>query len=78
MPERAEELAVASKSNRKIVGIILAVVGVALLIWGYQMSDSIGNELTKTFTGASSNDVTYRYIAGAVCLAVGTFLFLQK
>lgn len=68
----------ADKNNMKIVAIILAVVGVALIIWGFQMSDSIGNELTKAVTGSSSNDVMYRYIAGAVCLAVGAFLFFKK
>ena len=68
----------ADKNSRKVVAIILAVVGGGLIIWGFQMSDSIGNELTKTFTGSSSNDVVYRYIAGAVCLAVGAFLFFKK
>jgi hypothetical protein len=68
----------ADKQNMKIVAIILAVVGVALIIWGYQMSGSVGNELTRTFTGSSSNDVVYRYVGGAACLAVGVFLFFKK
>ena len=68
----------ADKQNMKIIAIILAVVGIALIIWGFQMSDSVGNELTKTFTGSSSNDVMYRYIGGAACLAVGAFLFFKK
>ena len=68
----------ADKQNMKIIAIILAVVGIALIIWGFQMSDSVGNELTKTFTGSSSNDVVYRYIGGVACLAVGAFLFFKK
>ena len=68
----------ANKNNRKIVASFLAVVGGGLIIWGFQMSESIGNELTRAFTGSSSNDVVYRYIAGAVCLAVGAFLFFKK
>jgi len=66
------------KQASRIVGLVLAVVGVGLLIWGYQMSSSVGNELTKTFTGSSSNAVMYRYIGGAASLAAGSFLFFRK
>lgn len=68
----------ADRSNIKIAAVILAVVGVALIIWGFQMSGSFANEMSKTFTGSSTNEVAYRYIGGAVCLAVGAFLFFKK
>ena len=67
-----------SKQIAKVVGIVLAVVGVALLIWGYQMSQSFGSEITKTFTGAVPDEVMYRYIGGAAGLVVGLFLFFKK
>jgi hypothetical protein len=66
------------RQTSKVVGIILSVVGVALLIWGYQMSGSFGNEVTKTLTGSSTDAVMYRYIGGAVSLAVGLFMFFKK
>ena len=68
----------ASSQNIKIVSIVLIVIGIALLVWGFQMSDSIGNKLTESLTGASMDEVMYRYIGGAVCLAVGAYLFLKK
>jgi len=64
--------------SSRIVGLVLVVVGVGLLIWGYQMSSSVGNELTKTFTGSSSDAVMYRYIGGAASLAAGSFMFFRR
>jgi hypothetical protein len=66
------------KTIRKIVGIVLVVVGAGLLYTGYQMSQSFGNEIARAFTGASTDDVTYRYIAGAAGLLVGLFLLFKK
>lgn len=68
----------ASPQNMKILSIVLVVVGIALLVWGFQMSDSIGNQLTESVTGAAMDEVMYRYIGGAICLAVGAYLFLKK
>jgi hypothetical protein len=67
-----------SKQVAKALGIVLAVIGVGLLIWGYQMSDSVGNELSKTFTGSSTDGVMYRYIGGAASLLVGLFFLFRK
>ena len=68
----------ANKQNLKIVSIVLIVVGCALFVWGFQMSDSLGNKVSETLTGASSDAVMYRYIAGAASLAVGAYLFFRK
>lgn len=35
-----------SKSTMKIVGLVLIVTGIGLAFWGYQMSGSIGSQLT--------------------------------
>lgn len=62
----------------KLLGIILVVLGAALVIWGYNMSGSAANEVTRALTGSSTDAVMYRYIGGAVCLAAGLFLFVKK
>jgi uncharacterized protein YjeT (DUF2065 family) len=70
-----------SKSNLplpRILGIALLVIGAGLLWWGYRLSDSIGSQLTETISGSMPDEVMIRYIAGAVSLAVGIFLFLKK
>lgn len=63
--------------QKKILGIVLIVVGVSLAIWGFQMSDSVGNQVTQSLTGSSSDAVMYRYVGGAVSFAVGIYLFLK-
>jgi len=62
----------------KALSIVLIVVGIGALIWGFQMSDSLGNEVTETLTGSSTDAVMYRYILGAASLAAGLFLFFKK
>ena len=68
----------ASAKNMKLIGIVLIVVGAGLLIWGFQMADSIGNQLTESLTGSWSDAVMIRYIGGAASLAAGLYLFLKK
>ena len=62
----------------KLLSIILIVLGAALLIWGFQMSGSAGNEVSQALTGSSTDAVVYRYIGGAISLAAGLFLMLKK
>jgi len=67
-----------SALQKQLPAVILIVLGVALLIWGYQLSDGAANQISETLTGASTDDVMYRYISGAVCLVAGLFLFFRK
>jgi len=62
----------------KLLSIVLIVLGAALIIWGFQISGSAANEVARSLTGSSSDAVTYRYVAGAISLAAGAFLFLKK
>lgn len=63
--------------NSKILSIALIVLGIGLLIWGFQMSGSAGSEVTEALTGASPDAVMYRYIGGAISLAVGAYMFMK-
>ena len=62
----------------KLLSIILVVLGAALIIWGFQISGGAANEVSRSLTGSSTDAVMYRYIAGAVSLAAGAFLFFRK
>jgi hypothetical protein len=62
----------------KIIGIVLAVSGIGLAIWGYQLSGSVGSQITQAVTGSDTDKVMTLYIAGAVSLVVGIFLFIKK
>ncbi len=65
-------------STTKVVGIVLLVVGIGLVFWGYQMSGALGSQLTKTLTGSMPEAVMYRYIGGAACFFAGLFLTLKR
>ena len=62
----------------KLLSIVLIVLGAALVIWGFQLSGGAANEVTRALTGSSTDAVVYRYVAGAVSLAAGFFLFVTK
>ncbi|MDX1562402.1 MAG: DUF3185 family protein [Gammaproteobacteria bacterium] len=62
----------------RVLGIALLIIGAGLLWWGYQLSDSIGSQLTETISGSMPDEVMIRYIAGAASFAVGLFLSLKK
>jgi hypothetical protein len=62
----------------KIIGIVLAVLGIGLAIWGYQLSGSVGSQITQAVTGSDTDKVMTLYIAGAVSFVVGLYLFLKK
>ena len=62
----------------KLLAVVLVVLGIALIVWGYNMSGSAANEVTRALTGSSTDAVMYRYIGGAISVAAGLFLFLKK
>jgi len=67
-----------SRQNKKMIGLVLTVVGIGLAAWGYQMSGSIGSQLNQAFTGSHGDKVMTLYIAGAACIAAGLFMLSRK
>ena len=65
-------------ANNRIIGIVLAVVGVGLAFWGYRLSGGAGSQLSQAFTGSPADKVMTFYIGGAACFAAGLFLLLKK
>lgn len=66
-----------SGTTMKIVGIALVVLGIGLAIWGYQLSGSVGSQITQAVTGSDTDKVMTFYITGAVSFAVGIYLFVK-
>lgn len=64
-------------SNR-ILGIVLLVIGVILLFFGYNASQSLGDQLTETVTGKFTDETMWYIIAGAASVVVGAVLTLRK
>ncbi len=62
----------------KIFGVVLLVVGVLLLFFGYQASQSMGEQLAETFTGRFSDETMWYLIGGAAAVVAGALLALFK
>ena len=64
--------------NKKMIGVILLVLGVGLAFWGYQLSGSFGSQLTKAISGAHTDKVMMMYIGGAISVIAGLFILIKK
>ena len=67
-----------SGTTMKIIVIVLAVLGIGLAIWGYQLSGSVGSKITQAVTGSDTDKVMTFYITGAVSFIVGIYLFVKN
>lgn len=63
--------------NNKQLGIILLIVGVGLIFWGFSISDSLEGKLSSALSGSPGNKAMILYIAGAVCAALGLFKLIK-
>jgi uncharacterized membrane protein YidH (DUF202 family) len=57
--------------NSNAIGIVLIVIGLGLLFFGIQASDSFSSELSRFFQGAPSNKAIWLVIAGALATVAG-------
>ena len=58
---------------QKGIGVICLVVGVLLIVWGYNMAQSVGGRVTNLFTGSPGDKPMWLYIGGAVLGALGLY-----
>lgn len=59
---------------KRIGGLVLILAGIGVAYTGYQMSQSVGNQLSSTFSGSPTDSVMIRYIGGAILAAIGGVL----
>jgi len=62
----------------KLLGIILVVIGIILLVFGFNASQSLGDQVTETVTGRFTDETMWYIIGGAVAVVVGGFLALGR
>lgn len=65
-------------TNNKLVGIVLVVLGIALLYFGWQASQSLADQVTESFTGQFTDSTMWFIIGGAIALAAGGFMALRN
>lgn len=64
--------------SNKVIALALIVVGLGLAFWGFQMSESVGSQLTRAVSGSDTDKVMACYIGGAASVVVGLYLLLKK
>jgi uncharacterized membrane protein YidH (DUF202 family) len=57
--------------NNKIIGVVLIIAGVALAIWGYNIYDSVGSQVTRTFSGDAPIEAWAGMVGGVICVVIG-------
>ncbi|AFG37961.1 DUF3185 family protein [Spirochaeta africana] len=65
-------------STNKIIGVVLLAVGVVLLYFGYQASQSVSERVVEGLTGRFSDQTMYYFIGGAAAAVAGLFLAVFK
>lgn len=64
--------------TNKIVGLVLLVVGLILLYFGWQSSQSVGDQITETFTGRFTDSTMWFFIIGAAATVAGLLMAMMK
>lgn len=62
--------------SKQVVGLVLLVVGVILLYFGWQASQSIGDQVTEAVTGRFTDATMWYLIGGAAAIVAGGYLAL--
>lgn len=63
-------------AKNSILGLVLLVVGVILLFFAYQSSQSVGDQVTEAVTGRFTDSTTWYLILGAASAVAGVGLLL--
>ena len=71
-------MATSSGNAMKIIAVMLMVIGAGLAFWGYQLSGSVGSQITQALTGSNTDKVMTLYITGAASFVVGIYLLAKK
>jgi len=58
---------------QRIIGVICLVIGVLLLVWGHDITQSVDSQVKQLFTGAPTDRATYYYVAGTALALFGLF-----
>lgn len=64
--------------SQKVMGIVLLVVGLILLYFGWQSSQSVGDQVVETFTGRFTEGTMWFFIIGAAATVAGLLLAIVR
>ena len=65
--------------NKNMIAIAMLAAGIALLIWGFSMSEAFDSKVSRAFSGSPTDKAMWTIIGGAVLAVVGAFqLFVRR
>lgn len=62
----------------RVMGIVLLVIGLVLLYFGWQASQSVGDQISETFTGRFTDSTMWFLILGAAAAVGGLLLAVVR
>lgn len=63
-------------NTQKLMGVVLLIVGVALLVFGVNASHSFADQVSNTFTGHFTDATTWYILGGIGCGIAGLMVLL--
>ncbi|HEX4054787.1 MAG TPA: DUF3185 family protein [Tepidisphaeraceae bacterium] len=63
-------------SPQRIFGIVLLIVGIAVLVYGVNASHSVADQVSNTFAGHFTQATTWYIIGGAASGILGLLLII--
>ena len=67
-----------SNNNIIIIGVVIAIIGIGLLLYGHSQNNNIGAQLTSLFGSGRSNPGTPWMIFGGVSIGIGFVMVIAK
>jgi hypothetical protein len=58
----------------KGIGVALLVVGIALIVYGFNASDSVSSGVSRVFTGAPTDKTLWLLLGGGAATIVGAVM----
>lgn len=65
-------------TSNQLISIVLVVLGVLLLYFGWQSSQSMTDQVAESFTGRFTDSTMWFIIGGGVALAAGAFMVFVR
>lgn len=62
--------------SKRVLALVLLVVGLILLFFAYQSSQSLGDQVTEAVTGRFTDSTTWFLILGAASAVAGVVMLL--
>lgn len=57
--------------RKKVIGAALIIIGIALIVWGYNIYDSASSQISRALSGDVPLEAWAGLVGGAICVVVG-------